>query len=142
MPPKVQKSKAAKLLAAQSSSKSKGKKKKWSKSKLREKRNHLVVYSQALLDKVLKEVPKKMKVITVYNLVEMYKINGSLARRTIRELLKRGTIKVVCQSAHLGIYTKVASRVKVDKKKEKKKKKKNEIKVDLFSISFRLGYWK
>jgi hypothetical protein len=34
----VQKSKAAKLLAAQSSSKSKGKKKKWSKGKLREKK--------------------------------------------------------------------------------------------------------
>jgi small subunit ribosomal protein S25e len=122
MPPKVQKSKAAKLLAAQSSSKSKGKKKKWSKGKLREKRNHLVVYSQSLLDKVLKEVPKKIKVITVYNLVEMYKINGSLARRTIKELLKRGTIKCVQKTAHLGIYTKAGSAG--DGKKDKKKKDK------------------
>lgn len=32
----------------------------------------------------MKEVPKKMKVITVYNLIENYKINGSLARRVVR----------------------------------------------------------
>jgi ribosomal protein L19E len=83
-----------------------------------------VVYSQSLLDKVLKEVPKKIKVITVYNLVEMYKINGSLARRTIKELLKRGTIKCVQKTAHLGIYTKAGSAG--DEKKDKKKKDKKE----------------
>merc|ERR1712080_772989 len=103
----------------------KGKKKKWSKGKLREKRNHLVVYSQSLLDKVIKEVPKKMKVITVYNLVEMYKINGSLARRTIKELLKKGTIKMVHYTSHLGIYTRVASRVKSDKTEKSKEKSKD-----------------
>merc|ERR1712228_364422 len=125
MPPKVQKSKAAKLLAAQSSSKSKGKKKKWSKGKLREKRNHKVVYNgQNDLEKVLKEVPKKMKVITVYGLVEAYKINGSLARRTIRELLKRGSIKTVLKSAHLGIYTKSAKAAKQHKKEKAAKAEK------------------
>jgi ribosomal protein S25 len=60
-------------------------------------------------DKLLKEVPKKMKVITVYNLVEGYKINGSLARRSIRELLKAGTIKPVATSGPLSIYTKIGA---------------------------------
>merc|ERR1712130_566381 len=105
---------------------------KWSKGKLREKRNHLVVYNQSLLDKVLKEVPKKMRVITVYNLVEMYKINGSLARRTIQELLKRGTIKTVCRTAHLGIYTKAGkpSSGKGKKDKSDKKGKKRNLKIN------------
>merc|ERR1711994_360320 len=102
-------------------------KKKWSKGKLREKRNHKVVYNgQSDLDKVLKEVPKKIKVITVYSLVEAYKINGSLARRTIRELLKRGTIKTVLKSAHLGIYTKSAKAAKEHKKEKAAKAAKAE----------------
>merc|ERR1719253_415353 len=95
MPPKVQKSKAAKLLAAQSASEGKGKKKKWSKGKLREKRDNRVVYNKTLYEKVMKEVPKKMKLITVYNLIENYKINGSLARRTINELQEKGLIREV-----------------------------------------------
>eukprot|EP01084_Bolivina_argentea_P181992 314274_1 len=104
MPPKVQKSKAAKLLAAQSASKGKGKKKKWSKGKLREKRDNRVVFNKNLMEKVMKEVPKKMKIITVYNLIENYKIGGSLARRTITELLAVNAIKVVCPGM---LWTKV-----------------------------------
>jgi small subunit ribosomal protein S25e len=93
MPPKVQKSKAAKLLAAQSASKGKGKKKKWSKGKMREKRNNLVTFNKSLWAKVQNEIPK-MKVVTIYNLIENYKINGSLARRAIRELVSAK--KLVC----------------------------------------------
>merc|ERR1719217_59165 len=107
MPPKVQKSKKAKLLAAQSASKSKGKKKKWSKGKLREKKNNLVVFSQALFDKLLKEVPARMKVITVYNLIENYRINGSLARRIMREMSQRGTVQCVSNHSKMPIYTKI-----------------------------------
>lgn len=81
MPPKVQKSKAAKMLAATSAAKGKGKKKKWSKGKMREKRDNRVVFNKALWEKVVKEMPKKMKLITIYNVIENYKINGSLRRR-------------------------------------------------------------
>jgi len=109
MPPKVQKSKAAKLLAAQSASKGKGKKKKWSKGKLREKKAHRVVFTKGLLDQFIKEVPKKQKLVTVYNLVENYKINCSLARKGIRELLKRNLISPVAPSGTYGIWTKSAS---------------------------------
>ncbi len=74
----------------QSASKGKGKKKKWSKGKMREKRDNKVVYNKNLYEKTMKEIPKKMKVITVYALIEAYKINGSLARRTVKELLGKG----------------------------------------------------
>jgi len=103
MPPKIQKSKEAKLIAAMSSSKGKGKKK-WSKGKVRDKKNHVVVYDNALFDKVVKEVPKKMKVITVYTLVENYKISASLARRTIQELLSKGLVKAVTHESRMLIY--------------------------------------
>jgi len=109
MPPKVQKSKAAKLLAAQSSSKSKGKKKKWSKGKLREKKQHRVVFTKSLFDQFLKEVPKKKKVVTIYQLVEDYKINCSLARKGIRELVARDLIQPVAPSGTYGVWTKSAA---------------------------------
>jgi ribosomal protein L19E len=65
-----------------------------------------------------------MKVITVYNLVEQYKINGSLARRTIQELLKKGTIKVCHRTAHLGIYTASKAHKKAEKEESSKSGKK------------------
>jgi hypothetical protein len=40
----------------------------------------------------------------VYNLVENYKINGTVARRVIRELLKVGHIRTVAVSFDNGIY--------------------------------------
>merc|ERR1711966_651353 len=103
---KDKKSKAAKALAAASSSKGKGKKK-WSKGKMKEKKNHTVVFNKALYDKVCKEVPKKMKVITVYSLVENYKINGSLARAIMKTLHNDGAIRCINSAAKMPIYTKV-----------------------------------
>eukprot|EP00461_Guttulinopsis_vulgaris_P003015 UN03016 len=59
MPPKVQKTKAQKLLAAQSASRAGKSKKKWAKSKLREKKNNRVVFNQATLDSVVKGAAKR-----------------------------------------------------------------------------------
>ena len=120
MPPKVQKSKAAKLLAAQSSSKSKGKKKKWSKGKLREKKAHATVFNKALFDKFIAEVPKK-QVITIFNLVESYKINCSLARKGIRELVKRNLITGVVPSGTYCVYTKSAAAAAAQEKAKAEK---------------------
>jgi small subunit ribosomal protein S25e len=122
MPPKVQKSKAQKLLAASSAGKSKGKKKKWSKGKLREKRNHDVIFEKSTLTKLKKNVPRKMRLITVYTLVEQYKITATLARRAIRLMVEEGTVKPVCVHSRLGIYTRVASKVKEEEEKEKASK--------------------
>jgi len=104
MAPKVQKSKEAKLLAAQSASKGKGKKK-WSKGKVREKKNYRVVFNAEILQRLMKEVPRKMKVITTYTLIEAYKINGSVARRGIKELLLQNLIKPVLINAKGAVYT-------------------------------------
>jgi small subunit ribosomal protein S25e len=105
MPPKIQKSKAAKMLAASSSSKAKGKKKKWAKTRVREKKNHRVVFDQALWDKLLLDAPKKMKVISVYTLIEQYKINGSLARRAMTEMRTRGMVTTLDSSCRCPLYT-------------------------------------
>lgn len=94
------------MLAAQSAGKGKGKKKKWSKGKMREKKQHRVVFTKSLLDQFMKEVPKKQKLITIYNLVENYKINCSLARRGIQELVTKGQISPVCPSGTYGVWTK------------------------------------
>lgn len=69
---------------------------------------HATVFNKALFDKFIAEVPKKT-VITIFNLVENYKINGSLARKGLRELVKRNLISPVCSSGTYCVYTKSAA---------------------------------
>merc|ERR1711871_1732955 len=80
------------------------KKKKWSKGKVREKLNNLVTFDQATYDKMMKEAAN-FKLVTPSVLSERLKINGSLARRAITELLKAGSIKVVDKHSNQLIYT-------------------------------------
>jgi small subunit ribosomal protein S25e len=102
MPPKIQKSKEAKALAAANSSK--GKKKKWSKGKMKEKVNNLVLFDQATYDKLIAEVPK-YKMITPSILSDRLRLNGSLARAAIIELLSKGLIKPIAEHGSQKIYT-------------------------------------
>lgn len=102
-PPKVQKSKAQKLLAAQSSSRGKSKKK-WAKTKLREKKNNRVVFTQALFDSAIASAAKKSKVITLYSLIEQYKIGGSLARKLVAQLLANGSIQTVYKAGTMSVW--------------------------------------
>merc|ERR1712139_641417 len=80
------------------------KKKKWSKGKVREKLNNMVVFDQATYDRMMKEVAT-FKLVTPSAISERLKINGSLARRSIQELLKAGTIRVVDKHSNQYIYT-------------------------------------
>merc|ERR1712134_81832 len=80
------------------------KKKKWSKGKVREKLNNLVVFDQATYDRMMKEAAT-FKLVTPSAISERLKINGSLARRSIQELLKAGTIKLVDKHSAQYIYT-------------------------------------
>ena len=57
----------------------------------------------------MKDVPKKKKVITIYQLVEDYKINCSLARKGIRELMAKNLISPVAPSGTYGVWTKSAA---------------------------------
>merc|ERR1712110_550163 len=75
----------------------KAKKKKWSKGKVKEKLANLVLFDKATYDKLLAEVPKQ-KLITPSIISEKLKVNGSLARRAVKELMAKGLIRVV--SAH------------------------------------------
>merc|ERR1711904_103270 len=89
---------------AKSKSGAAAKKKKWSKGKVREKLNNLVCFDQATYDKMMKEAAT-FKLVTPSAISERLKINGSLARRAIKELLKAGSIKLVDKHSSQYIYT-------------------------------------
>merc|ERR1712174_150844 len=101
MPPKEQKAKAA-------MHSSKGKKKKWSKGKTKEKVNNEVMYTQAAYDKMLVEVPK-MKMITPSILSDRLRINGSLARATLKHLEAEGKIRAITKHSAQLIYTRATN---------------------------------
>ncbi|KAJ2003872.1 40S ribosomal protein S25 [Coemansia sp. RSA 2322] len=85
-------------------------KKKWSKGKVQDKANNAVLFNAETLAKLEKEVPA-YKLITPSVLVDRLRINGSLARRALRELETRGSIRLV--SAHNAqlIYTRATAPV-------------------------------
>jgi len=77
-------------------------KKKWSKSKVRDKLNNLVLFDKAAYDKLCK-VPS-YKLITPAVVSERLKIHGSLARAALQELLSKGLIKLVSKHRVQVIY--------------------------------------
>lgn len=77
-------------------------------SQVKEKTNNLVLFDQETYDKLLKEVPK-YKLITPSMLSERLRINGSLARAAIKELMAKGQIRCVSQHASQGIYTRATN---------------------------------
>mmetsp|Transcript_10401 Transcript_10401/g.24266 ORF Transcript_10401/g.24266 Transcript_10401/m.24266 type:complete len:112 (+) Transcript_10401:84-419(+) len=103
MPPKVQqKSKEQKMAAAMAGGK--GKKKKWSKGKQRDRVDNKVLFTKEQHERLNSEVPK-MKLITVSAVVEKLKISGGLARRALNQLAEEGAIRPVCTSRAQRIYT-------------------------------------
>ncbi|RWS28689.1 ribosomal protein S25-like protein [Leptotrombidium deliense] len=84
----------------------KAKKKKWSKGKVRDKLNNLVLFDKGTYDKLYKEVPS-YKLITPSVVSERLKVRGSLARKALEELLKKGLIKQVVKHHSQLIYTRV-----------------------------------
>merc|ERR1711918_174430 len=89
---------------AKSKSGASAKKKKWSKGKVREKLNNAVCFDQNTYDRMMKEAAT-FKLVTPSAISERLKINGSLARRSIQELLKAGVIKLVDKHSAQYIYT-------------------------------------
>merc|ERR1711976_739469 len=82
----------------------KAKKKKWSKGKVRDKLNNLVLFDKATYDKFYKEVPH-YKLITPSVVSERLKVRGSLARFALQELLQKGYIRQVVKHHSQLIYT-------------------------------------
>ncbi|XP_055261114.1 40S ribosomal protein S25-like [Moschus berezovskii] len=81
----------------------KAKKKKWSKGKVRDKLNSLVLFDKATYDKLCKEVPN-YELVTPAVVSERLKIHGSLARAALQELLSKG-LKLVSKQRDQVIYT-------------------------------------
>merc|ERR1712045_70994 len=110
MPPKQQKGGSSKTPAKNpkegGSGGGKAKKKKWSKGKVRDKLNNLVLFDKATYDKLLEEVPT-YKLITPSVVSERLKVRGSLARAGLVELVQKGLIKQVVQHSAQTIYTRV-----------------------------------
>ncbi|XP_037591157.1 40S ribosomal protein S25-like [Cebus imitator] len=79
-------------------------KKKWSKGKVWDKLNNLVLFDKATYDKLCKEVPN-YKLITPAVVSEKLKIQGFLARAAIQEFLGKGLIKLVLKHIAQVIYT-------------------------------------
>ncbi|XP_031266072.1 40S ribosomal protein S25-like [Pistacia vera] len=86
----------------------KQKKKKWSKGKQKEKVNNMVLFDQATYDKLLSEVPK-YKLVTPSILSDRLRINGSLARSAINDLMARGSIRMISAHASQQIYTRATN---------------------------------
>jgi len=82
------------------------KKKKWNKSKSKEKLNSKVLFDEDSFTRFQTEVPK-MKVIHPSALVEKFKINFSLARAALEQMVESGKIAVVEKHNNQQIYTKV-----------------------------------
>ncbi|CAO2597006.1 40S ribosomal protein S25, partial [Lemmus lemmus] len=80
----------------------KAKKKKWSKGKVRDKLNNLVLFDKSTY--ICKEVPN-YKLITPAVVSERLKIRHSLARAALQELLSKGLIKLVLKHRAQVIYT-------------------------------------
>nr|ALI16140.1 ribosomal protein S25 [Cerebratulus lacteus] len=87
-----------------SSSGGKAKKKKWSKGKVRDKLNNLVLFDKGTYDKLYKEVPS-YKLITPSVVSERLKVRGSLAKAALAELHAKGLIKLVDKHRSQIIYT-------------------------------------
>merc|ERR1712212_991566 len=107
MPPKKDTKKAPSKAPAkkkEGGSGGKAKKKKWSKGKVRDQLNNLVLFDKVTYDKFMKEVPS-YKLITPSVVSERLKITGSLAKKGLHMLHTKGLIKKVCAHHAQIIYT-------------------------------------
>jgi small subunit ribosomal protein S25e len=64
----------------------------------------MVLFDQATYDKLMSEAPK-FKLITPSILSDRLRINGSLARKAIRDLMVKGTIRMVSTHSSQQINT-------------------------------------
>ena len=86
----------------------KAKKKKWSKGKVKEKLQSLVLFDKATYDKMIADVPKQ-KLITPSIISEKLKVNGSLARKAVKELMSKNLIRPILTHSSQAIYTRATN---------------------------------
>jgi small subunit ribosomal protein S25e len=71
---------------------------------VKDKAQHAVILDKATSDKLYKDV-QSYRLVTVATLVDRLKINGSLARRCIKDLEEKGMIKPVVEHSRMKIYS-------------------------------------
>ena len=74
---------------------------KWSKGKVKEKLANLVLFDKITYEKLFSDVPSIIS--------EKLKVNGSLARKAIRELFAKGLIKDILIHKQQSIYTRATN---------------------------------
>ena len=72
----------------------KAKKKSWTKVKIKEKINNAVFLDAKAYERILKEAPKFLN-LTVSIVSDKFKVNGSVARKVLRDLHSKNLIKQV-----------------------------------------------
>ena len=72
---------------------------------VKDKANHAVILDKPTSDKLYKDV-QSYRLITEATLVDRVKINGSLARKALKDLEEKGLIKKVVGHSKLSIYSK------------------------------------
>merc|ERR1712196_332931 len=82
----------------------KAKKKKWSKGKVKEKLANAVLFDKVTYERMLNDTPKQ-KLITPSIISEKLKVNGSLARKAVKELIAKNLIRPILTHKHQSIYT-------------------------------------
>nr|ACD88890.1 small subunit ribosomal protein 25 [Caenorhabditis brenneri] len=90
----------------------KAKKKKWSKGKVRDKLNNMVLFDQATYDKLYKEVIT-YKLITPSVVSERLKVRASLAKAGLKELQAKGLVKCVVHHPGQVVYTRATKEADV-----------------------------
>lgn len=80
---------------------------KWSKGKVKEKLQNLVLFDKNTYEKLLADIPKN-KLITPSIVSEKLKVNGSLARKAVKELIAKGLTRVVDHHHAQSIYTRAS----------------------------------
>merc|ERR1719298_168167 len=108
MAPKKDDKKAAASAKKGGSGGGKAKKKKWSKGKVKEKLSNLVLFDKTSYEKMLTDIPKQ-RLITPSIISEKLKVNGSLARKAVRELLSKELIRPIMTHKHQSIYTRATN---------------------------------
>jgi len=104
MAPKKDDKKAAPSKKAAGSGGGKAKKKKWSKGKVKEKLSNLVLFDKVSYEKMITDIPKQ-RLITPSIISEKLKVNGSLARKAVKELVSKELIRPIMTHKHQAIYT-------------------------------------
>ena len=81
---------------------------KWSKGKVKEKLQNAVLFDKTTYERMLNDTPKQ-KLITPSIISEKLKVNGSLARKAVKELMSKNLIRPILTHSSQAIYTRATN---------------------------------